>query len=106
MHLYNSQKVSISTIKQIFWIYQSLLIEGAGDANDNYLPYLILTNEQILNFPLGILTGGNRDGYFMNLNRKTREFYKNGNALDPCYRKAIQKNDPLVRSILCTIMHR
>uniref|UniRef100_U9U7K7 Uncharacterized protein n=1 Tax=Rhizophagus irregularis (strain DAOM 181602 / DAOM 197198 / MUCL 43194) TaxID=747089 RepID=U9U7K7_RHIID len=77
MHLYNSQKVSISTIKQIFWIYQSLLIEGAGDANDNYLPYLILTNEQILNFPLGILTGGNRDG-----------FYKNGNALDPCYRKA------------------
>ncbi|CAB4382948.1 unnamed protein product [Rhizophagus irregularis] len=68
MHLYNSQKVSISTIKQIFWIYQSLLIEGAGDANDNYLPYLILTNEQILNFPLGILMGGNRDGYFMNLN--------------------------------------
>ncbi|UZO00313.1 uncharacterized protein OCT59_001564 [Rhizophagus irregularis] len=40
------------------------------------------------------------------VSRKTREFYKNGNALDPCYRKAIQKNDPLVRSILCTIMHR
>jgi hypothetical protein len=34
----NDKNVGVM-IKQIFWIYETVLIEEAGDVNENYLPY-------------------------------------------------------------------